>query len=293
MPMRTLDDLMPTVNFASRAKTQGDTDWGVRIIPDCQFLYVVSGHARLFVGQRQYLIHAGECAYFDSESPHWLFAEGLTDYFSVHFDWHQASSVPVHPAHRIQLADREALIGEPINPVLELPPYGEVTLPTLFTVSGLERILTRIVIEYELEQPGFALTLRGLLMQLLSLIFRQLLDKGARLQASSRIEPAIQAMQEHPGKNWAVSELASLCGYHPIHFAKLFKEEIGLLPKQYIIAERIKGAKRALLHGGKLETISEELGFTSIHYFSHQFKRLTGLTPTEFRMYGHSPKPFE
>lgn len=28
--------------------------------------------------------------------------------------------------------------------------------------------------------------------------------------------------------------------------------------------------------------ISEKLGYTSIHYFSRQFKKLTGMTPSEY-----------
>jgi AraC-like DNA-binding protein len=290
MSIGKLDDLMPTVNFASRATTQVAMDWGVRVIPDCQLVYVVSGQAELTVGQSRYIVRGGECVYYGPECPHRLSAEGMTDYFSLHFEWRQTSSLPIHPAHRIRYLGPDGLDGESRNPVLDIPPFGDVALPTRFSVSGLEPILTRIVKEYELEQPGYSTTLRGLMIQALSLVFRQLLDKGTMRKTLGRIDPAIQAMQEHPGKNWAVSELAAMCGYHPIHFAKLFKEEIGLLPKHYIIGERIKRAKRALLQGEKVEVISEKLGFTSIHYFSHQFKRLTGLTPTEFRMHGRPPE---
>ncbi|TFE29442.1 helix-turn-helix domain-containing protein [Cohnella luojiensis] len=289
MSFRTLDDLLPTVNFASRATAMPGADWGVRLIPDCQLVYVVSGQAELTVGRHTYDIRAGECVYYDSEIPHRLLSVGTTDYYSVHFVWRQTSSLPVHPGHSIQYLDRQFLDGEPRYPEIEIPPYGEVTFPTKLTISGLEPILTKLVKEYELEQPGYTGILRALMLQALSIIFRQLLDKDSTHKSYGRIDPAIQAMQEQPGKNWAVSELAAMCGYHPIHFAKLFKEEIGLLPKHYIIGERIKRAKRALLQGEKVEAISERLGFTSIHYFSHQFKKLTGLTPTEFRMHGRPP----
>lgn len=290
MSIATLEDLMPTVNFASRATTQAAMDWGVRLIPDCQLVYVVSGQAQLTVGSNHYIVRGGECVYYGPECPHRLSADGMTDYYSVHFDWKQSSSLPVHPAHRIRFLEQDGLIGDTRNPILDIPPFGDVLLPTRFTVSGLEPILTRIVKEYELEQPGYSVTLRGLMIQALTLVFRQLLDKGTARKSHNRIDPAIQAMQEHPGRNWAVSELAAMCGYHPVHFAKLFKEEMGLLPKHYIIGERIKRAKRELLHGEKVEVISETLGFASIHYFSHQFKRLTGLTPTEFRMHGRPPE---
>ncbi|MET3849258.1 AraC family transcriptional regulator [Paenibacillus sp. OAE614] len=124
------------------------------------------------------------------------------------------------------------------------------------------------------------------MMQAITLICRQLLGNDHVQGSRNKIEPAIQAMQDEPGINWSVAALASLCGYHPVHFTKLFKHEMGVTPKHFIIRERIKRAKLALLQGEKLELIAERFGFKSLHYFSYQFKQETGLTPTEFRMNG-------
>ncbi|XID92686.1 helix-turn-helix domain-containing protein [Paenibacillaceae bacterium WGS1546] len=287
MTIRSLDELAPTVNFASRATTSADTKWGRRVIPDSQLFYVVSGYAELSIGGKTYGIRGGECALYGPECPHELFAAERTDYYSIHFHWRHESTAPVHPGLSIRAAGREEPDLRPVRPAPDIPPYGPSPLPTLLTVFGLEPIMTKIVKEYELEQPGYGAALRGLMTQALTHVFRQLLNvRAASSDAGNKIEPAIAAMQEEPGRNWTVAELAAMCGYHPIHFSKLFKEEIGLLPKQYVIGERIKQAKRALLHGEKIDSLAERLGFTSIHYFSHQFKKLTGLTPTEFRMQG-------
>ncbi len=287
MTIRSLDELMPTVNFASRATATAASKWGRRIIPDNQLFYVVSGYAELSVGGKTYGIRNGECVHFGPECPHELYATERTDYYSIHFHWRHESTAPVHPGLSIRYAGQDEPCGQPAVPSPSIPPYGSVAFPSHFTVSGLEPVLTKIVKEYELEQPGYGTALRGLMTQAVTHIFRQLLDlRSASSTALNKIEPAIAAMQLEPGRNWTVAELATMCGYHPIHFSKLFKEEFGLLPKQYIIGERIKQAKRALLHGEKIDSLAERLGFTSIHYFSHQFKKFTGLTPTEFRMQG-------
>ncbi len=293
MHIGKLESITPTVNFASRATALPGTGWGVRLIPDYQLFYLITGLAELSVGQRQkYTIQAGEGVYFGPECAHQLSVIESIDYYSVHFHWHYPSPIPVHPGHRIQLfPEQGALSGEPRYPTLEISPYGEVVMPARMSVSGLEPILAKMVKEYELEQPGYSLSLRGLMMQAITVIFRQLVGDVPTSQRYGKIDPAIQAMQEQPGKNWSVAELAGLCSYHPIHFAKLFKEEVGVAPKHYIIGERIKQAKRALLQGEKLETISQTLGFTSINYFSHQFKQMTGLTPTEFRLHGRIREP--
>jgi len=286
MTLHSLENLQPTVNFASRATTSDDMDWDYRVIPDHQLFCVVSGYAELTVAGRTHAIRPGECVHYGPECPHRLIAAARTDYFSVHFHWTVSSPAPVHPAHRIRYPGPEELAGSPDNPLVEVPGHGVTAVPTHMSLTGLEPLLTRIVQEYELELPGYSVAMRGLLTQALTLLVRQLSDVRPAPGTGGRIEPAIAAMREEPGRNWAVSELAALCGYHPIHFAKLFKEEIGLLPKQYVIAERVKQAKRALLRGEKAEALAERLGFTSVHYFSHQFKKHTGLTPTEFRMQG-------
>jgi len=287
MTIRSLAELMPTVNFASRATTPADWNWGMRVIPDSQFFYVVTGYAELSIGGETLSIRSGECAYFGPECPHELYAAGGTDYYSIHFHWRHESPEPVHPGLSIRYAGREELGRKPNNPAPVISPYGAAAMPNRLTVAGLEPILTKIVREYELEQPGYGAALRGFMIQALTHIFRQLLNVRVSSSATGgKIEPAVEAVRDEPGRNWTVAELAALCGYHPAHFSKLFKDEVGLLPKQYVTGERLKHAKRALLQGEKIERLSERLGYTSIHYFSDRFKKSTGLTPTEFRMQG-------
>ncbi|MBB6674435.1 AraC family transcriptional regulator [Cohnella nanjingensis] len=289
MRIGTLDAIAPTVNFASRATAPAGSNFGIRVIPDCQLFYVVSGRAELRLAGQSHPIRDGECVYYGPERATRLSVLESTDYFSLHFHWHHPSPAPVHPAHGIREASPRSLDeGSPTSTTLDLPPFGEVAIPTLLSVSGLEPILARMVKEYELEQPGCAIALRALMMQAVAVLVRQLLGSRPPAGAASRIEPAIAAMQAEPARGWTVAQLAALCGYHPIHFAKLFKEEIGLPPKPYLIGERIKQAKRALLQGVKVEAISERLGYASIHHFSHQFKQVTGLTPTQFRLQGSS-----
>lgn len=283
----TLDMITPTVNFSARATAEAGTDWGYRKIPDNQLFYVVSGCAELEIGGQKVAIRPGECVCYGPECQTKLTAIRTTDYISVHFHWHASSPLPVHPGLQIKYGDPGS-ISAPQLSVFHIPSYGEVKIPTLLTIAGLEPILSKMVNEYESELPGYTLTLRSLMMQAITLICRQLLGNDLVQGSRNKIEPAIQAMQDEPCINWSVAALASLCGYHPVHFTKLFKHEMGVTPKHFIIRERIKRAKLSLLQGEKLELIAERFGFKSLHYFSYQFKQETGLTPTEFRMNGRT-----
>ncbi|MBP1990125.1 helix-turn-helix transcriptional regulator [Paenibacillus eucommiae] len=287
MKIGLLSGLTPMINFASRTTVAADTDWGIRLIPDWQFFYVVSGEAALQLGPDSYSIRPGECVLYGPESAHQLRTINETDYFSVHFDWHAAAEEPVHPAYRIRYGGLDDMLKQADSYSLDIPGHGEVCIPHHFTAAGLEPVLMQLVREYRMEQPGYTVMLRALQMEIITCIVRSMLRKVQPLSVH-KIGPALQAMRSQPERNWAVAELAELCGYHPIHFSKIFKEEIGRSPKQYMMMERISQAKQALLKGDKIEAIAERLGYTSIHYFSYNFKNETGLTPSEFRQQGSS-----
>lgn len=63
----------------------------------------------------------------------------------------------------------------------------------------------------------------------------------------------------------------------------LFKNNLGIAPKQYISDLKLNKSKHLIKES--MYTISEiasMLGFTSIHYFSRKFKQQFGITPTDY-----------
>jgi AraC-like DNA-binding protein len=277
--------MTPTVNFASRASTEYESVWGPRLIPDFQFVYIVSGRAVLSIGNERLQAEAGQFLFYGPDVPHRLIAEALTHYFSLHFQWDGHPPYPVHPAPGLRTAVLDETCALP-GYRLTADGYGELAIPVHFSVQGVEPLLMRIVNEYRQERPGYPYVLRALLMELLASVIRQLADRREEAELASKIAPAVAAMSDQPGKNWSVAELAQLCGYHPSYFTDIFRQEIGKNPKSYLIEQRIRLAKQALLRGEKLETLAEKLGYTSVHYLSNQFKKETGLTPGQYRLTG-------
>lgn len=64
---------------------------------------------------------------------------------------------------------------------------------------------------------------------------------------------------------------------------KIFREKSSKGVIEYFSKMKI-GAAKEMIRTGHLNftQISERLGYTSIHYFSRQFKKLTGMTPSEY-----------
>lgn len=64
----------------------------------------------------------------------------------------------------------------------------------------------------------------------------------------------------------------------------MFKKETEMNFSDYLKKIRIDNAKNMLLDTEQtVEDISYAVGYSDIKYFSRLFKKLTGLTPTEFR----------
>lgn len=87
----------------------------------------------------------------------------------------------------------------------------------------------------------------------------------------------------------SVKMFADKCCLSPNYFGDLVKKETGKTPVEYIQAKVIDIAKEEL-HSTD-DTITEiayRLGFQSSQHFNRYFKRITGLTPTEFRKHSRS-----
>ena len=64
---------------------------------------------------------------------------------------------------------------------------------------------------------------------------------------------------------------------------KIFREQSGLGIIEYFSLMKVNAAKQ-LIRTNRMNftQIAEQLGYTSIHYFSRQFKKVTGMTPSEY-----------
>ena len=69
--------------------------------------------------------------------------------------------------------------------------------------------------------------------------------------------------------------------YYLVH---AFTKEYDISPINYVIQKRIEEAQQLLKNDDyTLSSISRILGFSSPSYFSQTFKRLTGISPNEYR----------
>ena len=71
------------------------------------------------------------------------------------------------------------------------------------------------------------------------------------------------------------------------YLSKLFSEVEGITIEQYLIHQKIEKVKELLHYDEQpLAQIAFDLGYSSTAHLSAQFKKLTGLTPTQFKQMG-------
>lgn len=73
------------------------------------------------------------------------------------------------------------------------------------------------------------------------------------------------------------------------HLSKVFSENEHITINRYVILQKIERAKELISYGDQsLSQIALELGYSSVAHFSRQFKKVTGVSPSDFR---HTKKP--
>lgn len=78
--------------------------------------------------------------------------------------------------------------------------------------------------------------------------------------------------------------IASEVGWSISTMYRIFKQELGISPIEFILLEKIKRAKRHLKDNSLfIKNIAYEVGFEDANYFNRMFKKLEGITPLQYR----------
>jgi len=85
-------------------------------------------------------------------------------------------------------------------------------------------------------------------------------------------------------ENMSLNDLASISNLSRSECSRVFKRNIGVTPFEYLNRYRLTQSMHLIRKSKKTITeVAYEVGFNSTSYFISSFKRLTGLTPLQFR----------
>ena len=92
-------------------------------------------------------------------------------------------------------------------------------------------------------------------------------------------------IEENYQKPISLSELASAACMSRFAFARAWRQATGTTPMQFLLARRVEHAKRMLAQGNvPVLSVAIACGFCSHSHFTTVFTRITGETPTAYRL---------
>jgi len=101
---------------------------------------------------------------------------------------------------------------------------------------------------------------------------------------SQRIDKVLKYISNHYSKDLTLNEIADVASMRSTSFCRFFKQVTHRSFVQYLAEVRIQNAKRLLAQEDyTINEVSDCVGFQTISNFNKQFKRITKLTPSQFK----------
>lgn len=98
------------------------------------------------------------------------------------------------------------------------------------------------------------------------------------------VAEAVRRIQEAYQRELSVEDVAAPLGISEGYLSRVFKKETGYTFTDYLTYYRIKRAAELLREGSyRVYEVADLVGYTDQRYFSQIFKRVVGLTPTQFK----------
>lgn len=108
-----------------------------------------------------------------------------------------------------------------------------------------------------------------------------------KARSDADFERVTEYLEEHVCENLSLSDIAKGSGMSVSKLKMLMRSKFGGGAVNYFIGMKIEEAKRLIDAGNyNFTEISDLLGFSSLHYFSRLFKKVTGQTPSEYKNNG-------
>jgi YesN/AraC family two-component response regulator len=110
-------------------------------------------------------------------------------------------------------------------------------------------------------------------------------EESGNVRMDKVTEMIFRYIQENYKYDISMQELAKAMNYSEAYFCKLFKQCFSKNFTSYLTEYRVKEAKRMLEQPTvNVKDVGKAVGYMDSNYFARVFKRITGQTPTEYRM---------
>ncbi|MBQ9428388.1 MAG: helix-turn-helix transcriptional regulator [Clostridia bacterium] len=146
----------------------------------------------------------------------------------------------------------------------------------------IAKLFSEISVCWNEKSPGYTHRCTAIFYQILAECCAQTSEKES---ARSKIQSAVDYLHANFAScDLTIGQIAARSFVSEVYFRKLFKEEFGIPPQKYIANLRLKRAIELIGTGDyALKEIALMSGYGDYKYFSTEFKRITGVSPSAYR----------
>lgn len=252
-----------------------------------EIVYVISGSARHAIGEMLYEVKKGDLIIVNYGVPH--------------------AFTPIDDGDE-QFATYDLLFTTELFEITGIGKYDFSSLAnsylfyTLFSDAAIgenslnlirsetkdfSSLFSKIYEEYTNRKSGFMNMLRAYLIELITLIFREIDKKTSRditKEQREVVSKAIDYMKHNYNTKINLDNIVSDIFLSKNYFRQLFKSTTGMSVTDFIQKTRIEEASRLLLSTDRtVFDIAGDCGFTDMKFFYKIFKKITGKTPGDYR----------
>jgi AraC-like DNA-binding protein len=124
--------------------------------------------------------------------------------------------------------------------------------------------------------------LKELLIRLMQTQARSMVEKNIA-KNKSRIGFAVDYIRKNLHQKLSIESIAKMAYVSKSNFFRMFKDELGTSPNEFILHERISRAKELLKSRNSIKETAFQTGFSDTNYFTRVFKQLVGMTPKSYQ----------
>lgn len=244
---------------------------------DYELFVMTEGTLYLSYNQERFTVNAGEYLLLPPIKNSWRkgFKQAYCSFYWLHFITEPGNIPAAMPS-----ADDKIF--------MELDADSYFTLPQTGKIPKLEKLVVLMKQLQDLEKNQYpAIAMDSLATSVITELYGQL-SLNSPIDASHNQKQVYLDIMDyvklHNNRNIRISEIADHFGYNEKYLSHLFAKLTGIPLKQYILNQKIDAANYMLTDTNKpISNIAKDLGYPDVHNFSRMYKKITGLTPTEYR----------
>ena len=223
-------------------------------------LYVVRGRGYCYLDGQRVELGVGSLVLLDCYLPHRYGTDTGWEIYWIHFDGRMARDT----FEAVAQTRRQVIL--PKN--------------TYHAAHAMERIYTMFHVDKRISEALISKNITSILTEFL---VYELPEEGVP-EHSTRIEEVLSYISENIDQPLTLESLAQRVSLSPFYFSRVFRRETGYTLREYLINTRINAARFYLRTTQlSLKEITYRCGYGSDSTFCTTFKRITGMTPLEYR----------